>query len=124
MIRLAVMCSAIALLPAIASAQPCKCVANISGSIVTLRHSDEPNAAAEVEFYNRESNSTHDTGPFTLSLGGMQVDGVFTWNAEGSRSDRITVTPPAGFIAIPDTLDLAEESTGTILIYPDSAVGM
>lgn len=114
----------IALLSATASAQACVCEANISGSIVTLRHSERPNAVAEIEFYNRESNGPHDTGPFTLMLDGAQIDGFFTWNADGSRHDRITVTPPQGYIAVPDTLDLDEETTGLILIYPDNAVGM
>lgn len=92
-------------------------------TIATIRATTEPGAVAEILYINDDVNSAADNGVQTLTLGSLTVEVTFTWDAEGG-SDRIMVTPPDGYMAVPDTLTLPEDGRGTLLIYPVTALGM
>jgi hypothetical protein len=38
-------------------------------------------------------------------------------NAQGGAADRMTVTPPEGYIAVPDSVLVPENGAGVIIIY-------
>lgn len=58
---------------------------------------------------------------FTLHEGGIAI-GVRYDPAPGAVPDRITVTPPDGYISIPSTLLIDENSEGTFEIFEASEV--
>lgn len=91
--------------------------------IATIRATTEPGAVAEILYINDDVNSAADNGVKMLTLGSLTVEVTFAWDAEGG-SDRIVVTPPDGYMAVPDTLTLPEDGRGTLLIYPVTALGM
>jgi hypothetical protein len=86
---------------------------------VTLQPSDAPGAVAEVVMHNQAVNGLEDDGTYTLT-GAITVDVQFTW---GSAGDTITVTPPLGFIAFPETITVQEGATGVVVIYSAEGVG-
>ena len=92
-------------------------------TVATIQATDEPGAVAEIVFRNDDVNGIQDNGRRELSLGALTVSVDFKWDAVGG-ADRITVMPPAGFIAIPDQLTVEEDDEGRLLIYPEDAVGM
>ena len=92
-------------------------------TVATIQATDEPGAVAEIVFRNDDVNGIQDNGRRELSLGALTVSVDFKWDAVGG-ADQITVTPPAGFIAIPDQLTVEEDDEGRLLIYPEDAVGM
>lgn len=94
------------------------------GTTVFLRPSEEPDAVAEVTMFNVQVNSSPDERDYTLHLGSLQVTVAFDWDANMSGDDRMTVTVPPGYYAVPEWLDVPEYGTGTIYIYPGHGVGM
>lgn len=70
-------------------------------------------AVASVTFHDEPLHS-HDED-FTLSDRGIDVDVRFNWNA--GAADTITVFPPDGYIAVPDTLTPGESAKGVSHIY-------
>lgn len=92
-------------------------------TIATIRATTEPGAVAEIVYVNDDVNSSADNGVQMLTLGSLTVEVTFTWDADGG-SDRITVAPPDGYMAVPDTLTLQEGTEGRLLIYPVTALGM
>ena len=53
---------------------------------------------------------------FVLSINGLRVD-VEVSNGAGDEPDVITVYPPAGFVAVPESIEVDEGSTGRIAIH-------
>ena len=53
---------------------------------------------------------------FVLSINGLRVD-VEVSNGVGDAPDVITVHPPAGFVAVPESIEVDEGSTGRIAIH-------
>lgn len=87
-------------------------------SSVEIGPTTRQGAVAEVIFHNTNTNGHDDERRKTVTLNGMSVDVVFGFNVNAETHDRITIYPPDGFIAIPDTLTLPEESEGVSYIYP------
>jgi hypothetical protein len=84
-------------------------------SHITIRPTTAPGAVAEVIFADRTVHSDDDL-TFSLTLDGLTVD-VHALVGRGLTPDRVTITPPDGFIAVPPELDVAEEKDGVILLY-------
>ena len=85
-------------------------------SSITLQPTDAPGAVAEVVFDNKTVHADEDV-TFTLDLDGLAVM-VDAQVGRGLTPDRMTITPPDGYIAVPDMLDVAEDAEGVILIVP------
>lgn len=84
------------------------------GSAVRLQPAPAP-AVAQVTFTNLLEHGTV-TEAATLSIDGLSVS-VVASVGNGMADDVIEVTPPEGYIAVPEVLDVPEGATGTILIY-------
>lgn len=97
--------------------------ANLSGTTVTLRPTEHIGGSAEVLFENRSNNGPQDNSTFSLTHDGLTASVTFTWNAVGG-SDEIVVEAPEGFVAIPPSLLLPEDTFGVVVIYPLERVGM
>jgi hypothetical protein len=65
-------------------------------------------------------NDGGDEATYPLTLGDLTVEVTFGFNVDPLGSDSITVTVPPGYVAIPATLVVGEDSTGTVLIYHDN----
>lgn len=79
---------------------------------VTMQPSSRPGVEAEVMFANTGIHSLS-VYSFTLSIDGLAVDVRVEINASGA-DDLITVTPPAGFMAVPPSLLVPEDGGGRI----------
>lgn len=88
-----------------------------------IRPTDAKGAVAEIFYHNEDVNNSAHDGDYSVDLGGFEVGIRFKWDARGG-DDRITITPPDGYIAVPDTLTLPEGAEGLILIFPISALGV
>jgi hypothetical protein len=84
-------------------------------SYVKLHEPTDPNAVATVTFYNTYTHEG-DLG-FTLTWNDLTVEFEIEWNVDEVGSERIIVSPPEGYIAIPSELDVNEQSYGIIHIY-------
>jgi hypothetical protein len=85
-------------------------------SRIVIQPSDAPGAVAEVVFENRTVHS--DTlERFDLTLDGLTVT-VEALVGRGLTPDRMSVTVPDGYIAVPPDLDVAEDEVGVILVLP------
>lgn len=89
-----------------------------SESHVTFQPSAQPGAVGEVVFLNDEIHTTEET--FTLDLDGITV----TVRMDPDRSalnqpDTMHVTPPPGFIAVPEQITVPEGGAGVVVIYGD-----
>ncbi|MFY0633692.1 MAG: hypothetical protein JXQ91_07765 [Vannielia sp.] len=116
------MIRALALLLACAMPLAAQDTRSLSSSTVTLQPTSEPGAVAEIVFVNKNDNGSDDEITFPLVWLDVAVDVTFTWQADGS-ADAITVETPSGLVAVPRTLTLDENTTGTILIFPLQAAG-
>lgn len=76
-------------------------------SHITIRPTTAPGAVAEVIFANRTVHSDDDL-TFSLTLDGLTVE-VYAQVGRGLTPDRMTVEAPDGYIAIPASLDVAED---------------
>lgn len=89
----------------------------LGASTLTLRPSEQPEAVAEVEFYNADMNLYRDEMAYPMSLDGLEIEVDFEVNVDPLGSDRIRVRVPPGYYADPDTLDVMEGQTGVVLIF-------
>lgn len=76
---------------------------------------DHPTAHAEVTFENRSTHKSNDH--LFLTLGATTVEIILDWNFGGTTAERITVIPPAGYIAIPPEITVNEDQTGVVAIF-------
>lgn len=93
----------------------------LRGTTITLQQTIHPGALAEIEFYNANVNMSADNQTRTLTYGTVSATITFTYTP---GRDRIDVGVPTDLVAIPNFLELDEETTGIIHIYPLEAVGM
>lgn len=91
---------------------------DISGTIITLQHTTEPGAIAEVVMHNHINNSPLDNSRHELTLDGLTIDLRFEWNRSGD-DDAVIVTPPDGVLCIPAdcVLMLPEGQGGKLILY-------
>lgn len=85
---------------------------------VKIQPTAQPGAVAEVVFPNTEIHGQF-AYAFDLTLDGLTVTIVMEINAQGGAADRMTVTPPEGYIAVPDSVLVDENGAGAIVIYED-----
>jgi hypothetical protein len=88
---------------------------------VRLQPTQAPNAVAEVEFLNGAVHG-NDVLDFILTVGVLSV-AVTADVGHGDRPDYIMVTPPEGFIAVPQRIEVAEGATGRVLLFSDTGLG-
>jgi hypothetical protein len=98
---------------------------DLSGSTITLQHTQRPGAEAEVHFDNLMRNGMQDEIGFDLTLNGLSVMVHFDWNVTGD-DDAILVTPPEGYTCEPVDckLTLSEGDKGTLWLFSIEGVGM
>lgn len=84
-------------------------------SSIAIQPTDAPGAVAQVVFDNKTVHSDR-LERFDLTLDGLTVT-VEALVGRGLTPDRMTVLVPPGYLADPPELDVAEDSTGRILIY-------
>lgn len=84
-------------------------------STIVLQPTQAPGAVAEIVFDNKTVH-TDENVTFALTLDGLTVE-VYAQVGRGLTPDRMTVTPPDGFIAVPPELDVREDDVGVILLY-------
>jgi hypothetical protein len=91
----------------------------ISTTLITLQPSQEPSAIAEVVMVNEMSNGSSDDGRYSLSIEGLTVDLVFTWDAGPFGADRVQVEPPRGIVCEPRDciLTVGEGHTAKVVLY-------
>lgn len=85
-------------------------------STITLEPTDAPGAVAQVTFDNRTVHADEEV-TFDLTMGDLTVT-VVALVGRGLTPDRMTVTPPPGYIAVPPDLDVEEGAVGAIIVYP------
>jgi hypothetical protein len=84
-------------------------------SYVKLHEPTDPAAVATVTFYNTYTHQGDEI--FTLTWDNITISVEIEWNVDDIGSERIIVTPPNGYIAVPPELDVPEEAYGEIQIY-------
>ena len=89
---------------------------------ITLRETQAPGAVAEVGIFNVNVNQEPDDGGYPLTLDGLTVTVYFVVRLTGP--DQFTVEVPEGYIARPETVDVAEDAGAVVLIYSSDGVGM
>lgn len=89
-------------------------------SVLSLSPPSRPGSVAEVLFLNQDVHN-FPSATVTLTRDTLTVSVTLEINRLGNSPDTITVTPPDGFIAIPQTLTVPEGETATIVIYPTTA---
>jgi hypothetical protein len=82
---------------------------------VTIQPSSKPGAVAEVVFLNTGIHLLN-TYSFQIDLEGLAVSVTVEINTEGA-ADTMTVTPPEGYIAVPESVTVPEDGAGQIIIY-------
>lgn len=90
-------------------------------SWVELHEPTEPGAMATLTFENRQVHQ--DSEGFALTHDGMSVQIELEWQADGTQAERLTITPPEGYIAVPRSLQVDENTIGVAHIY-SNGVGM
>jgi hypothetical protein len=90
------------------------------GTSVTLAPADGP-AIATVTFRNRLTGNIGQTSA-VLTIAGLSVQ-VHVTHASGDSPDRVMVTPPEGFMAVPPVLDVEEGGEGVVTIYSAEGAG-
>ena len=88
---------------------------------VTIQDTAQPGARAEVVFLNTELHSLA-SETFDLTHGDLTVTVTIAPDRAYGQPDTITVTPPPGYLAIPESLVVPEEGAGVIFIY-EGAIG-
>ena len=106
------------LIAALAYSLPAFSEVNITGTIIDMQPAPPP-AVAEVTMNNWSANGPQDDGTYPLAMPGLAVEIEFTWNVGQIGEDRITVTPPAGFICDPTdcTATVPEGQSGRVVIF-------
>jgi hypothetical protein len=85
-------------------------------STIVLGPTEAPGAVAQVTFDNRTVHRDEDV-TFVLDLGDLAVT-VDASVGRGLTPDTFRVTPPPGYFAVPESLDVAEDDVGVIVILP------
>lgn len=85
-------------------------------SSIAIQPTAAPGAVAEVVFDNKTVHS-NTLERFDLTLDGLTVT-VEALVGRGLTPDRMSVTVPDGYIAVPPDLDVAEDGVGVILVLP------
>lgn len=85
-------------------------------SSIAIQPTDAPGAVAQIVFDNKTVHSDR-LERFDLTLDGLTVT-VEALVGRGLTPDRMTVTPPPGYIAVPPDLDVGEGEVGVILVLP------
>ena len=90
---------------------------SISSTTVTIEPAAAP-AVARVTMQNRITNGPADSGVYSLAMDGLVVEVAFTWDAGPRGEDRVTVTPPAGYLCQPSdcAITVAEGDSGVVLL--------
>ena len=90
---------------------------SISSTTVTIEPAEAP-AVARVTMHNRITNGPADSGVYSLAMDGLVVEVAFTWDAGPQGEDRVTVTPPAGYLCQPSdcAMTVAEGDSGVVLL--------
>jgi hypothetical protein len=83
-------------------------------SSVTIHAPTAPEAVASVTFRNTEVHAASET--FALTWEGLTITVEMEWQVDG-QSERITVYPPDGYIAIPPRVTVPERETGVVHVY-------
>ena len=91
----------------------------MGATVVRIQPTEEPGAVAEIRYDNAEINNPGDVGSYSVTLDGITVQLDFGFNVAPGGQDSITVTPPPGFIAIPETLTLPEGGSGVVYLYAE-----
>lgn len=94
------------------------CLDNGPPTVIELLPTDEPGAVAAVVYENRRANDYCDDGTYHLSIDGLLVTVIFTWNGGPSGADHLTILPPLGYMANPPEITLPENSQAVAFIYP------
>lgn len=83
---------------------------------VTIQPTKQPGAVAEVVFANQNIHTLL-SQTIELTLDGLTVTVLFERDVDYEASDRFTVTPPPGYLAIPESLVVPENGAGVVVIY-------
>lgn len=86
-------------------------------SYVMIVPSDRPGAVAEVLFLNDGVHKYRFNGA-SIGLDGLPVTVMVETNTDGA-ADTMTVTPPPGFIAVPESITVDEGGAGVVTIYEE-----
>jgi hypothetical protein len=86
---------------------------------VTIQPTAQPGAVAEIVFLNTEIHGQF-AYAFDLTLDGLTVSVAMEINAQGGAADRMTVTPPEGYIAVPESVLVPENGAGVVHIFEDA----
>jgi hypothetical protein len=84
-------------------------------SYVELHEPRVAGAVASVTFANEPVHAMDER--FTLERDGLAVTVSMDWQADDTQAERITVTPPEGYAAVPPWLTLDEGVTDTLHIF-------
>lgn len=85
---------------------------------VQIQPTDKPGAVAQVAFHN-DTFHTQFVEQFPLTLDGLTV--AVRIDAQLSMEpETMTVTPPPGFIAIPESVTVQEGEMGVVYIFEDA----
>ena len=85
------------------------------GSWVEIHEPTEDHAVASVTFKNEEVHTEDER--ITLTYEGVEVVVVLDWQANDTEAERLTVLPPAGYIALPPEIVVPEGERKTVHIY-------
>lgn len=87
-------------------------------SSIIIQDTDAPNAVAELIFNNEMNNNPEDLVP-SVTYDGIVVNITFEFNVYGGADDTISVSVSPGYYTEPETTQVMEGFSGTILIYPE-----
>lgn len=87
----------------------------------TLALADAP-AVATVTIRNRLTAGHGDQTEALLFIPGMSAS-IIVEHGPGDAPDRVWVTPPEGFIAVPPVIDVPEGADAVVTIYSAEGVG-
>jgi len=93
---------------------------DISGTTITLRPTERPDAQAEIVMRNNMMNNQHDNSEHVLTMGDLVVYAEFAWDYGPVGADALIVTPPDGMVCDPGhcVLEVGEGQTGTLYLLP------
>ena len=88
---------------------------NHQPSIMEIGEPTVPNAVATVTFDNQPVHWESES--FALTWEQITVAVQFDWNVDRLGSERITIQPPDGYVAVPRVLYVGEDVFGVVHIY-------
>lgn len=87
----------------------------VSSAIAQLHAPEKPGAVATLTFQNENAHTADET--FDLEWNGIKITATMTLNVDAIAADKLTVTPPDGFFAIPQKIVVPDGDTQKIHIY-------